>query len=143
MSENISIEEFRTLSPEWLKVLEGIGFYRSPELEETSPTMATLVYCGKHVAFAFSLDVRDQCVDAEVVRMRNGKMFRNWDGGYSSNIFAHLVKHEKYRGGPKGANWNAASNVAKSPLEQAIKGWLNLLETSGERLLHDRADSLP
>jgi hypothetical protein len=143
MPEQITIEDFRTRSPLWLVALEKAGFERSPELEETSSMTASLVYAGEHVAFVFSLDFRDQCVDAEVVKVRNGKLFHNWDGGYSSNVFGHLVKHERYRGGANGANWEARSNASMGSLEEAIKGWLNLLETAGENLLRDSPDSLP
>lgn len=143
MTDLISIEIFLLFSPKWLDPLETMGFQRMRDLEKISPTMATLVYLGEHVGFVFSFDIRDQCIDAEVVKVKNKKMFHNWDGGYSSNIFSHLVKYEGYRGGPKGANWSPTSNVSKEPLEQSIKGWLNLLKTAGERLLRDNIDSLP
>lgn len=143
MIDQIGIKDFLLLSPKWLKPLEKRGFNRGHELEVVSPTMATLVYLGEHVAFVFSLDVRDKCIDAEVIKVRNKKLFSNWDGGYSCNIFTHLVKHQGYRGNPRGLNWHPESDASKDPLEQSIKGWLNLLETAGERLLQDNIDSLP
>lgn len=143
MKDQISIENFLLFSPEWLKPLEKKGFSRMPEMEENTPTMATVVYSGEYVAFVFSLDIRDQCIDAEVVKVRNKKMLRNLDGGYSSDIFTHLVRYEGYRGGPRGVNWSPSSNISENPLELSIKGWLNLLETAGDKLLQDNIDSLP
>lgn len=143
MTEQISINDFLSLSPQWLRALEKKGFKRKPELEKISPTIATLVYSGEYVAFVFSYDIRDQCLDVEVVKVKNEKLVYNWEGGYSSNLFMHLVKHEKYRGGPKGTNWSNSLNATKSTLEQVIKGWLNLLETAGDKVLQDNIDSLP
>jgi len=142
MTDQITIENFLLLSPKWLKPLESIGFNRRRDLEKISPTMATLVYLGEYVAFVFSLDIRDQCIDAEVVMVKNKKMIPHWDGGYSSNIFTHLIKHERYRGGPKGVNWSSVYNVSMDGLEQSVKGWLNLLETAGDKLLQDNINSL-
>jgi hypothetical protein len=142
-AKEITIESFREFSPLKLDALENWGFKRDLELEEISPTMATLVYRGKNIAFVFSLDVRDQCVDAEVVKVRNGKLLRNWDGGYSSDIFDHLVKREGYRGNPTGSIGNAPINPHGTRLDNVIGGWLNLLRTSGEKLLRDNPDSLP
>ena len=70
MDENISIESFLVEAPEKLEWLEERCFHRSKKLEQSSSTLATLVYRGEHVAFEFSLDVRDQCIDTEVIKSR-------------------------------------------------------------------------
>jgi hypothetical protein len=139
MDENISIESFLVEAPEKLEWLEERCFHRSKKLEQSSSTLATLVYRGEHVAFEFSLDVRDQCIDTEVIKVENGKLLRNWDGGYSSDVFSHLVKKERYRGKPSG---ECDLSVLGSELEKAICGWSSLLETAGQKLLADNADSL-
>ena len=130
----ISLEEFQEIAPKKLMWLVEKGFRRAKEFEKTSTTMATLVYCGENVAFEFSLDVRDQCVDAEVIQVKDGQLLRNWDGGYSSDIHNHLVKHEGYRGKPTGL-------LVKSPklseIDWAIDGWISLLDTAGSKLLAD------
>lgn len=139
MGETISVEEFRYSAPSKLSWLIERGFNRSEDLEKTTSTMGTLVYRGQHVAFEFSLDVRDQCVDAEVIRIENGTLQRNWDGGYSSDIFNHLVKKEGYRGSPTGTLDKSSPG---SKLDRAIDGWLSLLKTAGSNLLSDRLESL-
>ncbi|MDR4517691.1 MAG: hypothetical protein MRK00_09955 [Nitrosomonas sp.] len=135
----ISIEEFKELAPKKLMWLVEKGFRRTEDFEKTSTTMATLVYCGENVAFEFSLDVRDQCVDAEVIQVKDGRLLRNWDGGYSSDIYNYLVKYEGYRGRPTGT-------LTKSPelseLDWAIDGWISLLDTAGSTLLSDHSGTL-
>ena len=139
MSTAISLDSFLSEAPEQLRWLEKRGFHRLKELEQTTSTVATLVYRGHHVAFEFSLDVRDQCVDAEVIKVEHGKLLRNWDGGYSSDVFSHLVKKEGYRGKPSGTYDLSAP---ASALDKAIGAWSSLLETAGKKLLADSADSL-
>ena len=99
-----TVEEFRRLSLIQLSFLEGDGFHRVSNLEETKSTYGTVVYLGKNVGFVFSLDVRGQCVDAQVVKVRDGQMKRNWEGGYSSSLVSHLVRYCGYRGKPKGSS---------------------------------------
>lgn len=139
MTELMSIKEFLELAPKKLIWLVERGFRRAKELEKTSPTMATLVYRGEYIAFEFSLDVRDQCVDAEVITVKGGQLLRNQDGGYSSDIYNHLVKHEGYRGGPAG---NVTISPKSSKLDQAVEGWISLIDTAGAKLLTDRAEVL-
>jgi len=133
-----TVEQFRALALEKFSFLEAKGFHRVPGLEETTPTGGTVVYMGKHVGFIFSLDVRDQCVDAQVVKVSDGQMKRNWEGGYSSGLFTHLVRHTGYRGSLVGA-----STTGKATLEGMVDGWAELLKQAGESLLSDRPDSLP
>lgn len=132
----MSIEKFLESAPKKLTWLVGKGFTRVKEYEKTSPTMATLVYCGENVAFEFSLDVRDQCIDAEVIKVKHGQLLRNSDGGYSSDIFNHLVNYEGYRGKPTG-QLNKSPDSSK--LDQAIDGWISLIDTAGSTLISDHA----
>ena len=136
MAKLMSTEEFLELAPKKLMWVVKKGFRRAKELEKISPTTATLVYCGKNVAFEFSLDVRDQCIDAEVIKVKYGRLLRNLDGGYSSGIYNHLVKKEGYRGSPTGTR---AQLPETSKLDQAIDGWISLLDTAGSNLLEDEA----
>lgn len=137
-ASQFTVERFRVLVLDTFSFLEAKGFHRVPGLEETSSTSGTVVYLGKHVGFVFSLDVRDQCVDAQVVKVRDGQMKRNWEGGYSSDVFTHLVRYAGYRGRPAGA-----STAEKAALKGMVDGWAELLKQAGESLLSDRPDSLP
>lgn len=134
----ITVEQFRMLTLDRFSFLEGHGFHRVPGLEETTPTSSTIVYLGNNVGFIFSLDVRDQCIDGQVVRVRDGQIKRNWEGGYSSDIFTHLVNYAGYRGRPRGSN-----ESHKSSLEQMTDGLAELLKHAGQPLLTDQGDSLP
>ena len=122
---------------------EADGFHRAVKFEETSPTIGTMVYLGQHVGFVFSLDVRDQCVDAQVVKVQAGQLKRNWEGGYSSNIFNHLVKYVDFRGSPSGSQNLATDSTGQSAVERMIDRWVELLKVSGQSLLKDRPESLP
>ena len=136
MTDLISIREFLKLAPNKLKWLVDRGFSRNTGMERVSSTVATLVYCGENVAFEFSLDVRDQCIDTEVIRVQGGQLLRNWEGGYSSEVYNHLVKVEGYRGSPTG---NLVNSPKLTKLDWAIDGWISLIETAGSSLLADRA----
>jgi hypothetical protein len=139
----ITVEQFRTLALERFDFLEAKGFRRMLSLEETTSTSGTVIYMGKHVGFIFSLDVRDQCVDAQVVKVRDGQLKPSWEGGYSSDIFTHLVKHMGYRGRLAGSVAIGSSDVGIPHLERMIDGWLSLLKEAGQTLVSDQADSLP
>jgi hypothetical protein len=135
----ITNEQFRDVAPTRLSFLEDKGFQRMMGIEETTPTGSSLVYIGKNVGFVFSLDVRDQCVDAQVVRVRNGKIARNSDGGYSSDLFTHLVNNAGYRG--KSAVSRDMSEGGQ--LDRMIAAWVELIQDAGQSLLSDRSDALP
>ncbi len=137
-ASNFTVEQFRILALDKFSFLEANGFHRESALEETSSTSGSVVYLGKYLGFVFSLDVRDQCVDAQVVKVCDGQMVRNWEGGYSSGVFTHLVKHVGYRGRPAGV-----SPSEKSGLDGMIDVWVELLRKAGESLLSDRPESLP
>ena len=139
MSDEITVEDFLKLAPKALLWLFDCGFERAEELEKETPTIRTLVYRGKNVAFEFSLDVRDQCIDAQVIKVENGMLRRNLDGGYSKDIYAHLVSVEGYRGSPTGIINLSESN---SKLDKAIAGWSSLLQTAGSKLLADLPDAI-
>ena len=136
-------EQFRAATTKSFSFFKSLGFCRMPQLEETSPTGATVVYVGKHVGFIFSLDVRDQCIDAQVVKVQNGCLKRNWEGGYSSDIYGHLITHAGYRGNPNPSGGNGPGHATEYPLQGMIDGWANLLRHAGQSLLEDRPDSLP
>lgn len=138
----ITVEQFRALAPGRLHFLEDYGFRRRTDIEETLLTSSSLVYLGRNLGFVISLDVREQCVDAEVVKVQSGKVFRTSDGGYSSDLFAHLVEHSGFRGKPPLLGESSGmSNSAALCLK--IDAWANLLRTSGQSLLFDKAGSLP
>jgi hypothetical protein len=139
-SSQITVEHFRNMASERLRFLESLGFRREQRLEETTPTIGTVVYLGKNVGFVFSVDMRDQCVDGQVVKVRDGQMKRNWEGGSSSDIFTHLVKHTKFRGSPAG---RGGAKGEESSLRQMIDSWVDLLKQAGQSLLNDTPDSLP
>lgn len=143
LSAQITVDQFRTLALERFAFLEDLGFQRAPSLEESSPTGGTVVYLGEHVGFIFSLDLRDQVVGAQVVKVEEGRMKRIWEGGYSADLFMHLVKFAGYRGGFAHTAEPGAGPGAKSELELMINGWAELLKKSGQTLLNDQLDSLP
>ena len=139
MNSNITVEAFRQSAPAKLQWLVDRGFKRVKGLERETATMGTLVYLGDNIGFEFSFDVRDQCVDAEVVKVNKGLPQRNCDGGYSRDIYGHLVEVERYRGSPTGS-FDGSSRESK--LDNAITGWLSLLEVAGASLLNDHPESL-
>lgn len=140
MTPRFTIEQFRVVAVPRLAFLQSLGFRRIPHLEETRSTYGTLVYAGKHVGFIFSLDVRDECVDASVVRVENGKIKTLSEGGYSANIFGHLETYAGYRGWPRSP---AQDQAEVSPLQQMVDSWVELLKDTGHNLLSDRPDVLP
>lgn len=138
--EQFTVDEFRKLALESFGFLESKGFRRMQNLEETSPTGGTLVYLGKHVGFVFSLDLRDECVDAQVVKVLGGQFKPNWEGGYSSDIFLHLVKHQGYRGKPVPSR--AAGSAGSGTLKKMVDSWADMLKHGGLSLLNDNDHSL-
>lgn len=113
-----------------------------PNLEETSPSTGTIVFMGKHVGFIFSLDLRDECVDGQVVKVCDGKMKRNWEGGYSSNLFSHFVKYNGYREKPDELIKPIPGESGDVALLRMIDAWVGLLIVAGESLLSDNPQSL-
>lgn len=134
------INRFREVASTKFRFLEEMGFARSPTLEVTLPTVATLVYVGKYVAFVFSVDLRDKCVDGQVVLVRDGRLVPTHAGGYSSSIIRHLIEYEGYRGGPGDTGGEASS---RDWLEAMVERYALLLQTVGQSLLADRSHSLP
>ena len=122
--------------------LERYGFHRAPALEETTSLLGTVVFLGGHVGFIVSVDLRDKCVDTRVVEVVDGHVRDNLAGGYSSDLFLHLVKHRGYRGRPAGTV-GAGSRVFESALERMVDGSARLLSDAGESLLRDTPESLP
>jgi hypothetical protein len=142
-NSNFTVEQFRTLAAKRFSFLEDKGFHRTPKLEETASTGGTVVYLGKNVGFVFSLDVRDQCVDGQVVKVHKGRMKHNWEGGYSSNLFSHLVKYSGYRGGLARSKKPSACETGDVVLQRMIDTWGQLLEEAGGSLLSDDPQSFP
>lgn len=138
-----TVEQFRKLALDRFSFLEEKGFHHESKLDETVSTYGTVVYLGKHVGFIFSLDVRDQCVDGSVVKVCNGQMKPNWHGGYSCNIFGHLVKHHGYRGGSQDTDKLNAHATGDARLQRMLDTWARLLMESGLSLLSDGPNSLP
>ena len=133
--------QFRSLAVEALGTFfEDRGFQRASTLEQETSLLGSIVYRGEHVGFVFSFDVRDQVVSAQVVRVIDGRLTRNWEGGYSANVFGHLVKHTGYRGGPSAS---AKGKEYSNMIERQMAGWVALLTEAGQSLLDDRYDSLP
>ena len=141
-SKERMFEHFRSLVSSRFEFLQARGFRRMPSLEETRSTFGTVVYLGKHVGFVLSLDVRDQCVDAEVVSVHDGKMIRNWEGGYSENVFTHLVKHAGLRRGFASSGERRENEEEQTSIERMIDDWADLLEGAGQALLQDGSKSL-
>jgi hypothetical protein len=124
------------------RFLEDRGFRRTRALESETSLLGTAVYLGRHVGFIFSVDLRDQCVDARVVKVVDGHICDNTVGGYSSDVFGHLVKQCGYRGSPSGPNDPHAA-PPESPLARMVEGWASLLLHAGEPLLQDAPGSMP
>jgi hypothetical protein len=140
---SVVIEQFRKLVVDRLGFLVGLGFHRAPNFEETSATGCTVIYLGKNVGFVFSLDLRDWVVDAQVVKVRDGHMKRLWEGGYSSNLFMHLVKHTGFRGSRTEPAGRPRSEFDLAAIERMIDRWADLLTRHGQTLTRDQSDSLP
>lgn len=140
MGNACTIEEFRELAIKKLSYLEARGFVRAPSLEMTRSTVGSLVYVGKYVAFEFSFDVRDQCVDGQVVQVDNGRLLHGWDGGYSSDIMSHMIRKNGYRGGAiKGRR---IEDDAQSNVSRMLDAYIDLLDSAGQKLLSDNEESL-
>jgi len=140
-NELISSEEFRRVVQECASTLTSHGFQRAQEFDSETPTTASVVYVGQNVAFTFTFDVRDQAIDVVVTRCRYGKLVANWDGGYSSSLFTHLLNHCGFRGRPTPA---ASLSPAASKAQQTLSALVNLLDQPcSANLLADRVDALP
>jgi hypothetical protein len=136
-SFKVMCEEFRNLVEKHFVFLLEHGFQRSFSDEQDSPTGCCVRYLGKNVGVLISLDIRDNDVSVQVARVNNGVLTRNWEGGYSSSLFMHLVNYTGYRGGMPWPT-RECSIVEKMVIAQAT-----LLLSQGEAVLKDRPDSLP
>ena len=139
--EPISSEEFRYEVEKAAGVLVARGFQRARQLDIETPTLATVVYAGRNVAFVFTLDKRDSVIDLVVMRYRDGKLLATCDGGYSSNLFSYLVDYCGFRGRRVRA---ASLSPPASKVKRMIAALMNLLEQPcAKHLLADRSDALP
>lgn len=140
-NELISSEEFRREVQEAASTLTSHGFRRAPEFDSETPTTASVVYVGQNVAFTFTLDIRDQAIDLVVTRFRDVKLVANWDGGYSSSVFTHLLNRCGFRGRPIPT---ASLPPTTSKAKRVLSALLNLLaQPCAANLLADRVDALP
>jgi hypothetical protein len=135
-------EEFRVLVENYFAFLQEYGFQRSPHHEYASPTSCTVVYLGRNVGFLISYDIRDSYVSVQVARVNNGTLKRNWDGGYSADLWRHFVDHEGYRGrvSSQKSLW---SQTEKPSMALMIENWADFLISVGGKLLEDKPSSLP
>lgn len=138
-----TVERFRRVAEDCLEFLSDHGFHRATEAEQTTTTRGTYVLLGRHVGFVFSADLRDRSVGARVVKVVEAQVVDNSAGGYSSDLYRHLVTHEGYRGGPAGPRDTPPPESVRSPLEDQIQGWARLLRHAGQRLMEDDDQSLP
>ena len=140
-----TVQQFRDIAQEKYRFVMERGFHRVRDIEETNPVLGTFVLLGTHVGFIFSLDLRDRDVGARVVKVVDGRVRDNMNGGYSSDIFQHLVVHSGYRGGPAGPS--STGGPTDPPLERRldrlVDGWAQLLRHAGGSLLQDSNESLP
>ena len=134
--EPISSDQFKHEVEDACSILTFYGFRRAMQFESDTE----VVYLGKNVAFTFAFDFREQAVDLNVTRCRDGRPFDNWVGGYSCSLFLHLVEHKGFRGPltpkdiPENASWS----------QRMIAAEINLLNHPySADLLADKPDALP
>lgn len=123
--------------------LESLGFQRRPELDEDSPTAASAVYMGRHLALVVTLDRRNSAVDVQVVKANSGRLRWQFEGGYSTDVLSHLVRHAGYRGGLPAADQKVSGEERRNDLAPELGRWAQLLRERGQALLADTEDSLP
>jgi len=140
MDSNLIVMRFRDAVRGSFGFLEPRGFREVADLEHTSPTTATVTYIGKNVGFVLSLDLRDRCVDADVVMVSNGRLRRNWEGGYSANLVSHLVKYAGFRGVGRSNKRTGTDDV---DVDGSVDRLAQLLAQFGLTLLEDKPESLP
>jgi len=138
--EPITSDEFRSEVEEAASILRQHGFQHIPQFDSESPTTASVVYVGRNIAFTFTLDIRDQGIDLVVTQYCDGKLMANLDGGYSSSLSTHLLKHCGFRGRliPSASLPSTASKA-----KRMLSALMNLLaQPCSASLLEDRPDSL-
>lgn len=136
-------ESFRTQAEQEFDFMPACGFRRAEHLEHTTPTICSMVYTGAHVGFVFSLDLRDRCIDAEIVAVRDGRLADSLHGGYSSDLFQYLVRHAAYRGGTPNSASAAPGTTPDARLRAMIATWADILRQAGSVVLRDDPQVLP
>lgn len=122
-------------------LLQSHGFRRVPAMESTTATVATMVFAGTNLALEFSLDLRDDDIDLEITRLKEGRLFPAEDGGYSASLFSHLVRHCGYRGS---SSLPSDGRANPDSIDRAVDGILGLLNHPSARLvLTDDVRALP
>lgn len=137
-----AIDRFRALCEERLGFLEGHGFRRAPQLDESSATVASVAYLGRNVGFVFSFDVRDQCVDARIFRVEDGRAAVSHAAARGTDLATHLVRRCGYRGPLPRVGTAAGGQSSDSEITAALDEWAGILRTDGSGLLHDDAGEL-
>lgn len=138
MSARISeVDRLRELCRDKLAFLKDSGFRESPADGETTPTFASVVYLGRNVGLVFSLDRRDNTVDAQVARLEAGRLPDPRSPGGTVGLMSYLVKHCGYRGRLPPGLRDATSGATSDALSAALDGWAGVLRAGGTSLLKD------
>lgn len=127
--------EFFELVKKHFGFLEKYGFHISPEHLIASGTLCKVVYLGKNVAIEIYLDIRDQYVGVNVVKVSEGVLKNRFHGGFHSDLGAYLMKRGRFRKAP--------SQEFESIIEKSLASWANYLQSEGENILADLPSSLP
>lgn len=128
-------QQFAELVEKYFGFLEEYGFRRSSAHEISSGTLCQVVYLGKHVAIEIYLDIRDNYVGVAVIKVIDGVLKDNWQGGFHADLGAYLRKRGRFRKIP--------ARQLPSPIETALATWANYLQLEGEEILADLPESLP
>ena len=135
--------EFRKQVGESFSFLGKYGFERSLKDEETTSTFSKVVFKGECKAIVIALDIRERCVDAQVISVAEGDLRGEYEGGYSEDLFIYLVKHDGFRGRTAKEKDKNASAQWESDIEQMVAEWANLLRTQGASILDDKPFDYP
>jgi len=128
-------ERFAELVEKYFGFLGKYGFRRTPEYEIASGTLCKVVYLGKHVAIEVYLDIRDDYVGVDVVKVINGVPRHRWEGGFNEDLDTYLRRLGCFRKRPP--------RQLPSPIETALATWAEQLLLDSEKILADLPDSLP
>jgi hypothetical protein len=131
------VDRFRELCRDKLAFLKDSGFRESPADGETTPTFASVVYVGRNVGLVFSLDRRDNTVDAQIARLEAGRLPGPGSPGSTVGLMSYLVKHCGYRGRLPPELRDAAPGATSHALSAALDRWAGVLRAGGASLLKD------
>jgi len=138
------VREFRRLVKNYFSFLKDYRFERSSSDEKTTSTFSRIVFKGQYKAIAIGLDIRDLCVDVQVISVVNGHLKRRCEGGYSEDLFMYLVKHKAYRGRTAQEKEKTSSPQRENDIDKMVAEWADLLRTKGGSILDDKPfDNIP